>query len=181
MRKLLACLSWIGMLGGAALHAGQAQHLVGVVPSASLRGRATVVETINRSTATNPVRNLQVYLLAPDAAKPFEELQHKCLRAMAQPNADPVHTYQLCEKALAEAFELVPRLPAMAKAETGADGSFFFDKVAPGRPYHIIGIKPGESGSPIVIVGKTTRLRQGQELTLELSENQPWTGSVILR
>jgi hypothetical protein len=181
MRELFACLSWLGMLGGIALYAGQAKRLVGEVSPASVRGRATVFETINRTATTNPVRNLQVYLFTPEAAKPFEELQHKCRRAMAQPNANPVQTYQLCEKALAEAFELIPKLPATATARTGTDGSFFFDNVAPGRQYHVIGIKLDEGGSPIVIVVKTARLRPGQTLTLELSENEPWTGPVILR
>jgi len=181
MRKVFARLSWLGMLGGAALYAGQAKRLVREVSPASVRGRAIVFETINRTATTNPVRDLQVYLFTPEAARPFEELQQKCRRAMAQPNADPVQTDQLCDKALAEAFELIPRLPAMARAQTGADGSFFFDNVAPGRQYHVIGVKPGEGGSPVVIVVKTTRLRPGQELALELSENQPWTGPVILR
>jgi hypothetical protein len=169
------------MLGGAALYAGQAKRLVGEVSPASVRGRATVFETINRTATTNPVRDLQIYVFTLEAAKPFEELQQKCRRAMAQPSADPVQTYQLCEKALAEAFELIPKLPAMATARTGADGSFFFDNLAPGRQYHVIGIKPGEGGSPIVIVAKTTRLRPGEKFTLELSENDPWTGPVILR
>jgi hypothetical protein len=179
MRKLFACLSWLGMLGGAALYAGQAKRLVGEVSPASVRGRATVFETINRAATTNPVRDLQVYLFTLEATKPFEELQHKCRRAMARPNADPVQTYQLCENALAEAFELIPKLPAVARARTDADGSFFFDNVAPGRQYHVIGIKPGEGGSPIVMVVKTTRLRPGQKLALELSENDPWTGPLI--
>jgi hypothetical protein len=179
MRELFACLSWLAMLGGAALYAEQAKRLVGEVSPASVRGRATVFETINRAVTTNPVRDLQVYLFNPEATKPFEELQQKCRRAMAQPKADPVQTYHLCEIALAEAFELIPTLPAVATAKTGADGSFSFDNVAPGRPYHVIGIKSGEGGSPIVVVGKTTRLRPGQQLALELSENDPWTGPMM--
>jgi hypothetical protein len=167
------------MLGGAALYAGQAKRLVEEVSPASVRGRATAIETINRKPTTNPVRDLQVYLFNPEATKPFEELQHKCRRAMAQPKADPVQTYQLCEIALAEAFELIPTLPAVATVKTGADGSFSFDNVPPGKPYHVIGIKAGEIGNPIVIVVKTTRLRPGQQLALELSENDPWTGPVM--
>jgi hypothetical protein len=100
---------------------------------------------------------------------------------MAQPNADPVRTYQLCEGALAEAFELIPKLPAMATARTDHDGSFYFDNVAPERQYHVIGIKREEGGSPLVIVAKTPRLRSGQKLTLELSENDPWTGPLMTR
>jgi hypothetical protein len=169
------------MLGGAALYAGQAKQPVTEVSPASVRGRVTVFETINRTPTTNPVRDLRVYLFTPEASKPFEELQLRCRRAMAQPKADPVQTYQLCEKALAEAFELIPKLPAMATARTDHEGSFYFDNVASGRQYHVIGIKPDEDGRPIVIGAKTTRLRPGQKLTLELSENDPWTGPVILR
>lgn len=179
MPKLFACLSWLGMLGGAALFAGQAKRLVGEVPPASVRGRVIVFETINRKATTNPVRDLQVYLFKPETTKPFVELQSKCRRAMAQPKADPVQTYHLCEIALAEAFELVPTLPAVATAKTGADGSFSFENIAPGRPYHVIGIKAGKGGSPIVIVVKTARLRPGQQLSLELSENEPWTGPIM--
>jgi hypothetical protein len=176
MRKVLSCLGWLAMLSGALLFAGQAKRPVRDVSPASLRGRVTVFETINRTATTNPVRDLQVYLFTSEAGRPFEELQRKCRRAMAQPKADPVQTYQLCEGALAEAFEMIPKLPAVATARTDADGSFYFDNVAPGRQYHVIGIKPGEGGSPIVIVAKTPPLRPGQKLTLELSENDPWTG-----
>jgi hypothetical protein len=176
MHKLLPAVSWLGMLAGAALLGGQALRPAGEVSPASVRGRATVSETVNRTPSTNPVRDLQVYLFTMEASKPFEELQHKCRRAMAQPKADPLQTYHLCERALAEAFELIPRLPAAAMARTDRQGSFCFDNVAPGRQYHVIGVKRDEGGSPIVVVVKTTRLLPGQKLTLELSENEPWTG-----
>ncbi len=179
MRGFLACLSLLAMLGGTWLCAGQANRLVEEVRPASVRGHATVYETINRKAATNPVRDLKVYLFASEAVKPFEELQNKCRRVMRQPKADPVQIYQLCEIALNQAFQLVPTLPAMATAKTGADGSFAFDNVAPGRRYHVIGIKPGEDGSPIVMVIKTSSIRPGQRLNLELSENAPWTGPII--
>jgi hypothetical protein len=169
------------MLGGAVLYAGQAKRVAGEVSPASVRGRVTVFETINRTPTTNPVRDLHVYLLTLEAGKPFEELQQKCRRAMAQPNGDPVRIYQLCEGARAEAFELIPKLPAMAAARTDHDGSFYFDNVAPERQYHVIGIKRDEGGSPLVIVAKTPRLRSGQKLTLELSENDPWTGPLMTR
>jgi hypothetical protein len=48
MCRLLACLSLVAMLGGAALCAGQANRLVEEVRPASVRGHATVYETINR-------------------------------------------------------------------------------------------------------------------------------------
>jgi len=181
MRTLLLCLSGLAMLGGAVLYAGQAKRLVAEVSPASVGGQATVYETINRTPTTNPVRNLQVYLFTLEASKPFEALQLKCRRAMAQPKADPVQTYRLCEAALAEAFELIPKLPAMATVRTEPDGSFHFDNLAPNRQYHLIGIKRDEGGSPIVVVAKTPRLRSGQKLTLELSENEPWTGPLIMR
>ena len=179
MRGFLACVGWVGMLAGAAVYAQEPNRLVEKVSPASVRGRATVYETINRTAATNPVRNLNVYLLASESAKPFEELQNKCRRVMRQPKGDPVQIYQLCQIAQAQAFALVPTLPAMATAKTGADGSFTFDNVAPGRSYHVIGIKSSEDGSPIVIATKTSRLRPGQRLDLELSENSPWTGPII--
>jgi hypothetical protein len=169
------------MLGGAALYAGQAKRVAGEAPPASVWGRATVFETINRTPTTNPVRDLQVYLFTLEASKPFEEVQQKCRRAMAQPKADPVRTYQLCEAALAEAFGLVPKLSAMAMARTDPDGSFHFNNLVPGQQYHLIGIKRDEGGSPIVVVAKTPRLRPGQKLTLELSENDPWTGPLLMK
>ena len=179
MRKLLACLSWLGMLAIVALYAGEAQRLVEQVSPASVRGHAMVYETINRKAATNPVRDLKVYLLASESAKPFEELQNNWRRVMRQAKGDPVQIYQLCQIALNQAFQLVPTLPAVASAKTGADGSFAFDNVAPGRPYHVIGIKSSEDGSPIVMVVKTARLRPGQQIKLELSENAPWTGPIV--
>ena len=179
MRKLLAGVSWLGMFGGAVLCAGQANRMVGQAPRAIVQGRATVFEQINRRPTTNPVRGLQVYLFNPEETRPFVELQQKCRRALARPKADPVQTYRLCQRALAEAFELIPTLSAVAKAKSGADGSFSFDNVEPGRPYHVIGIKSDEEGRPIVMVAKTPSLRPGQQLTLTLSGNDPWTGPVM--
>jgi hypothetical protein len=169
------------MLGGGALYAGQARRVGGEVLPASVRGRVTVFETINRTPTTNPVRDLQVYLFTLEASKPFEELQQKCRRAMAQQNADPVWMYRLCEAALAEAFGLIPKLPAMATARTDPDGFFHLDNLAPHRQYHLIGVRRDEDGSPIVVVAKTPRLRPGQKLTLELSENDPWTGPLMTK
>lgn len=179
MRKFLICLGSLAMLSGVALYAAQAKRLVGDVSPANVRGRATVSEVINRVPATNPVRDLQVYLFETNSMKPFEELQRKCRRAMAQPKLDSDYTYRLCEAALAEAVQLIPTLPAVATAKTGAEGAFSFESVAPGKLYEVIGVKSGEDGSPIVIVAKTARLRPGQQVAVELSENAPWTGPAV--
>ncbi|MBZ5562078.1 MAG: hypothetical protein LAP13_06620 [Acidobacteriia bacterium] len=165
-----------------ALYAGQAAHLVRQMPApGSVSGHVTVVETINRKTAANPVRDLKVYLFTYEATRPFRELQQKCRRAMAHPAADPVRTYQLCDQALAEAYALVPNLPAIATAQTDRDGTFQFDNVSPGREYHLIGIKPAEGGSPIVVVETIKGLYSGGKVRLELSENDPWTGPLVLK
>ena len=164
------------MVAGAALFAGQAKRPAGELSPAIVQGRVAVFETVNRTATRTPVRDLQLYLFTTEAGKPFEELQHKCRRAMAAPKADPVKTYQLCERALADAFDLIPTLPATATARTDREGAFHFENLAPGRQYHVIGVKRDESGSPVVIVVKTPRLLPGQKLALELSENEPWTG-----
>jgi len=181
VRKVLLRLSAFGLVSGAILYAGQAERLLKPTTPASVGGRVTVLETINRKPVTNPVRDLDVFLFTMEASKPFQDLQHKCRRAMAQPNADPVQTYKLCDKCLAEAFELVARLPATATARTGRDGSFRFENVEPGRSYHVVGIKPAEGGSPIVVVGTTARLRPHELVLLDLSENDPWTGPLELK
>lgn len=169
-------------IGAAAAYAGQAQHLVRQMPvPGSVSGHVTVVETINRKMATNPVRDLKVYLFTYEATRPFRELQQKCRRAMAHPDADPVRTYQLCDQALAEAYNLVPNLPAVATAQTDRDGTFQFDNVLAGREYHLIGIKPAEGGSPIIVVETIKGLRSGGKVRLELSENDPWTGPLVLK
>jgi hypothetical protein len=56
MRRLLASLSLVAALGGVALCAGQANRLVEEVRPASVRGHATVYETINRKALTSPSR-----------------------------------------------------------------------------------------------------------------------------
>ena len=181
MRNVLVLLNGLCLLSGTALCAGQAERLLKSTSPASLGGRVTVVENIGNKTVTNPVTHLTVYLFTLEASKPFQDLQHKCRRAMARPNADPVQTYKLCDASLAEAFELIPHLQATATAETGRDGSFRFENLAPGRRYHLVGIKPPESGSPIVIEAKTAPLRSGQLILLELSENDPWTGPLEMK
>ncbi len=178
-------LSWavsVVAFSVSAAYAGQAQRLVKQMPApGGVSGHVTVVETINRTTVANPVSDLKVYLFTYEATRPFRELQHKCRRAMANPAADPVRTYQLCDQALAEAYALVPNLPAIATAQTGRDGAFQFDDVSPGREYHLIGVKPAEGGSPIVIVETIKGLRSGEKRKLELSENDPWTGPLVLK
>jgi hypothetical protein len=82
---------------------------------------------------------------------------------------------------LAEAFVLFPQLPAIAATRSGPDGWFSFDAVTAGKQYQVIGIKYDEDHRRIVIPAKTERLRPGQKLSLELSENDPWTGPVFLK
>ncbi len=182
MREILKWAVSVLAVSAITLYAGQGQHLVRQVPPpASVAGHVTVLETINRTTANNPVRDLKVYLFSYDAAKPFHELQQKCRRAMANPGADPVRTYHLCDQALAEAYALVPRLHAVASAQTDRDGSFTLEGIEPGRRYQLIGIKPAEGGSPIIIVETLKNPRAGQRIRLELSENDPWTGPLVLK
>lgn len=55
--------------------AGQANRLVSEAPQATLRGKVTVRGVVSRSATTNPVGNIQLYLLTAEAAKPFQGLQ----------------------------------------------------------------------------------------------------------
>ena len=181
MRHALVLLNGLCLLSGMVVHAGQTTSLLKPAAPASVGGRVTVVETIGKKTMTNPVTHLTVYLFTMEASKPFQDLQIKCRRAMARPNADPVQTFNLCDRCLADAFDLIPHLEAVATAETGRDGSFRFENLAPGRRYHVVGIKPPEGGSPIVIEAKIGQLRAGQHVALELSENDPWTGPLELK
>jgi len=181
MRHALVMVNGLCLLSATALYAGQATRLLKPAAPASVGGRVTVVETIGKKTMTNPVTHLTVYLLTLEASKPFQDLQIKCRRAMARPDADPVQTFKLCDRCLSEAFDLVPHLEAVATAETDRDGSFRFENLAPNRRYHVVGIKPPEGGSPIVVEAKIGQLRAGQRVALELSENDPWTGPLELK
>ncbi len=72
-------------------------------------------------------------------------------------------------------------LPAVARAQTGPYGAFQFDNVSPGREYHLIGLKPAEGGSPIIVVETIKGLHSGGKVQLQLSESEPWTGPLVLK
>jgi hypothetical protein len=182
MGKNLGWTVTVLAVGAAAAFAGQARHLVRQMPEpASVFGRVTAVERVNKTTATDPVPHVKVYLFTYAAGKPFRDLQQKCRRAMADRFGDPERIYRVCDQAMTDAFNLVPTLPAIASGETGRDGDFAFDNLAPGRDYQLIGIKPEEGGSPIVIVKTIKRLHSGDKIKMELSENDPWTGPLVVR
>jgi len=147
---------------------------------ATIEGRITVVLIVNRTRETNPLRSLPVYLFAVEDSRPLQALQRRCRGALAQPRMDPVSVYETCRKCLAEAAELVPRLPATATTQTDREGFYRFDNVPALRRYQVVGVKV-EEDEPIVIVGLTPRLRSGQRVALDLSENDPWTSADPLR
>ena len=97
MRKILLCLGGLTMLGGATLYAGQAYRMAREASPASVRGRATVFESINRTPTTNPVRDLQVYLFTLEASKPFGTPaqvppSHGAAKGRSRPNVSSVRS-----------------------------------------------------------------------------------------
>ena len=87
--------------------------------------------------------------------------------------------YNTCSQSLAEAIELVPNLPAVASTETDRDGNYTFDDVPAAGRYQVVGVKQGEGGEPIVVVGVTQKLKAGDRVTLNFSANDPWTRSTV--
>lgn len=148
-------------------------------PLTSIEGRITVVETINKTVGTHPLRNLTVYLFDLDQSKPLQQLQHKCRRATAKPgggDATAFAAYNVCVDCLGQAVELVPHLSSAATTRTDGDGYYKFEDVAPARRYQVVLVKV-EDGEPIVIVGLTPKLKAGQRVTIDLRENDPWTNA----
>lgn len=124
---------------------------------------------------SNPVPKLKLYLLRVDESKPLVDLQERCRRAVADPNADPLRAYRTCDQSLREAATLVPTLPSVATTETDRDGLYEFPGVPAAGRYQVVGIKAVDGAEPLVIVGITNRLRAGESVTLDLSANAPWT------
>jgi hypothetical protein len=153
--------------------AGQAKD----VPPAGIEGRVTVVLSVRRATETHPVGNLTVYLFKLEQSRPLQELQRKCRGALAQPRLDAIGAYNTCQKCLAEAVELVPRLSYAATTRTSHEGLYRFDHVPPAQRYQVVAVRT-EDEEHIVIVGLTPKLRPGQRVTLDLSENEPWTDAI---
>lgn len=146
-------------------------------PPAAIEGRITVVLSVKRTRETHPVRNLTVYLFKLEASRPLQELQRKCRGALAQPRLDAIGAYNTCQKCLVEAVELVPRLSSAATARTDHEGFYRFDNVPPARRYQVVAVRTEEE-EHIVIVGLTPKVRPGQRVILDLSENEPWTDAI---
>jgi len=177
IRDAIGCASFVLMLAEAAWCgeplAGQARAM----PPAAVEGRMTVVETVNRTVTTQPLRNLTVYLLTLDQSQPLLELQRRCRKSMARTGAARAFAaYNVCTQCLAEAVELVPRLPSTAATKTDGEGFYKFEGVPPARRYQVVAVKV-EDDEPIVITGLTPKLGPQQRATLNLSENDPWTAA----
>jgi len=68
----------------------------------------------------------------------------------------------------------VPRLLRTARTKTDARGCYRFNDVPAGTKYQIVGVSVEEDGT-IIVVGMTPKLKAGEKLRLDLSENDPWT------
>lgn len=174
MRDTKRCLSGSLFVMLAISCGGPAAGQTRTAPPALVQGRITVVMNVNRKVDTYPLRNLAVYLFRLDQSRPLQELQRKCRRAMARPNADAFVAYNACTSSLSEAAQLVPSLTYTARAETDRDGAYRFESVAPAQRYQVVSVK-FEGDEPSVIIGLTPKLKAGQHFTLNLSENDPWT------
>jgi len=143
-------------------------------PPATIQGHVTVAMTIGHTFGTHPVAKLQLYLFRVEDSRPLQEHQRRCRRAVGQSFASPSAAYDICMQGLEEAAKLVPNLPATSTTQTDQEGFYRFENVAPGRRYQVVAAK-SEGESPEVIVGLTGRLKPGDRVTLDLSENDPWT------
>ena len=179
MRRKMAWLICLLFLGGAICFSGRAGAQSRATAPATIEGRITVVEAINRSVEATPIRNRAVYLFNLGQSKPLQELQHRCRKAPAKPGGDAgtaFAAYNACNSNLGEAVKLVPQLPAVAMTKTDNDGHYKFENVPPAQRYQVVMVMM-EDGDPIVIVGLTTKLKAEQRLTIDLRENDPWTNA----
>ena len=163
----------------ACLWAGHALRTTVNVPLAGIAGRITVDEVVGRKLQSDPVLKLKLYLLKVEDSRPLQDLQLRCRRAVAQPNADPLRAYNTCAQSLAEAVALVPKLPYVASTETDREGFYTFENVPTTGRYQVVGVKQVEGGEPLVIVGITNKLKAGERVTLHLSANDPWTRATV--
>jgi len=144
-------------------------------PTAGVQGRVTIDEVVGRAAQSNPLPKLKLYLLRVEDSQPLVELQERCRRATADPNANPLRAYRTCDQGLRQAVDLVPTLPAVATAETDRNGRYDFPAVPAAGRYHVVGVRAVQGGEPLVLVGITNRLKAGDRVTLNLSANDPWT------
>ena len=84
MRHKMAWLIYLLFLGGAICFSVRAGAQSRAAAPATIEGRITVVEAINRSVEATPIRNRTVYLFNLGQSKPLQELQHRCRKATAR-------------------------------------------------------------------------------------------------
>lgn len=176
MRKQVFSLFCTFFLSCAVICSGQ-QALRSTVngPTAGVWGHITMDEVVGRAAQSSPIPKLKLYLLRVEDSRPLVELQERCRRATADPNANPLRAYQACDQGLRQAVDLVPTLPAVATAETDRNGQYEFPTVPAAGRYNVVGVKAVQGGEPLVMVGVTNRLKAGDRVTLNLSANDPWT------
>ena len=175
MRKQFLALSCSALLSCAILYGGQTLRSTAKVPAAGVRGQITIDEVVGKKVQTNAIPKLKLYLLRVDDSRPLVELQQSCRRAVADPKADPLRAYQTCAQNLRQAVALVSTLHAVGTTETDRDGQYEFAGVPAADRYRVVGVKAVEGGEPIVMVGLTDKLKAGENVTLNLSANYPWT------
>ncbi len=74
-------------------------------PTAGVRGRITMDEVVGRAAQSSPIPKLKLYLLRVEDSRPLVELQERCRRATADPNANPLRAYQTCDQGLRQAVQ----------------------------------------------------------------------------
>jgi len=178
MPKRILSVICIALFCCACLRAGQAYRTTTTVPPpAGIQGRVTFDVFVGRKPQSDPVSKLKLYLLKDEDSRPLQELQQRCRRATAQPKVDPLSVYHICTQSLAQAVELVPTLPSVARTETDREGFYEFGSVPAAGRYHVVGVKIEKDSEPLVVVGVTNKLKGGERVTLNFSANDPWTGS----
>jgi hypothetical protein len=145
------------------------------VPSAGIKGQITIDEVVGKKMQSNPIPRLKLFLLRVDDSRPLVELQQSCRRVTADPKADPMRIFQMCDQNLRQAVALIPTLHAVATTETDRDGQYEFATVPAADRYRVVGVKLVEGAEPVMMVGLTDKLKAGESVTLNLSANYPWT------
>ena len=172
---LPALLSFL--VGLPAFSQQRSSQFVKTQPTGSISGKVTVQMTVGRTVGEYPVANLSLYLLRVEDGKALHDLQRKCRQALARTSSDPGATYDLCTQSQAEAARLVPQLAVAATSQTGRDGQYRFSAVQAGGQYQIVGLRyDGEE--PTLVVALTRKIKAGEDINLNLSENGDWTEAV---
>jgi hypothetical protein len=118
-------------------------------------------------------KKMPVYAFTLEQSKPLRELEEQAYSRVHAPGARETETARIEIAHIDALSQLIPKLPRVAKAETGENGIYRFPNLPPGRRYQLVALSVEEDGVYFA-TAFTPALKPGGKVSVDLRDDIPW-------